>query len=182
VSDSFATWLRRQVESDLAAAKIISDGGFAPERWDTDPPGQVNPVPAAASRGVNAALGLYPAEFPCGMPGWVQVFAYERMNDEPLESASCDGCSYPVALVESGRRQFDHIRRHDPQNAVADCEAKLAILDEYAVARAVADEEQDKPGGVGGSVLGCVKALERAVRHLGYGYRHRPGYRKEWKP
>ena len=36
-------WLRREIEADLAAAKIIGAGGFAPERWDTEPPGQVNP-------------------------------------------------------------------------------------------------------------------------------------------
>ena len=55
-------WLRREIERDLSAARIIGAGGFEPQRWDTQPPGQVNPEHIPASDEVSVALGLDPAK------------------------------------------------------------------------------------------------------------------------
>jgi hypothetical protein len=191
VNGTPAEWLRQQVEADLAAARIISDGGFAAERWDTEPPGQVNPPRTGASAGINAALGLDPEDFPCGMPGWVQLAAWERLVGERPEDAVREG-SCPVVLVDSGRREFEHVIRHDPQNAAADCEAKLSILDELAAAKARRDAERDDYGRwVSGDVQDrrpqfpgppseVIAGLECAVRLLASGYRHRDGYAEHW--
>ena len=142
-------WLRKQIEADLAAAKIISSGGFSPERWDTEPPGQVNPEKIADSEQVNAALGLEPEDFPAWSPSWVQLAAYSKLNNEPDEKYGRDSDA-PFALVNNGRREFEHIIRHDPRNVAADCEAKLAILDEHRLVLADHGEphaaRQTRPG------------------------------------
>jgi hypothetical protein len=57
---------------------------------------------------------------------------------------------------------------------VAQLEAELAILGEHA-----SNDFEKYP-----ECARCaVEAFPcRTVRHLGSGYRHRPGYREEWKP
>ena len=189
-------WLRKTIEGDLAAAKIIGTGGFAPQRWDTEPPGQVNPEHIPASDQVSAALGLDREEAP---GGWGEIVAYDRLNNEPPERDGRDSTA-PVMLVDSGRREFDHIIRHDPRNVVADCEAKLAILETHHILhrydRSEAYEEfsvTPHPG-ARGCDFGCVTCHYRGmggvwgqgycltVRQLASAYRHRPGYREEdWK-
>lgn len=163
-----AAWLRREIEADLAAARIIGAGGFMPERWDTDPPGQVNPDDIPASRQVTEAIGAAHEE----VCGWVQLVAWNRLNNEPPEKDSRDSTS-PVILVDNGRREFEHIIRQDPRNTVARCEAELAILGLH-----VPLEDTEPPM--------CVICLEhvdcRTVRLLGSGYRHRPGYDSSWAP
>ena len=189
-------WLRKQIEADMAAAKIISDGGFSPERWDTEPPGQVNPVDIPQNDAVTAALGCAP-EYICG---WVQLVAYGKLNNE-ADEAYCRDSEAPFALVDNGRREFDHIIRHDPRNVVADCEAKLAILDEHYILTS-GDRNPDyeefsvvpwgAKGGAGDRGSGCVTChyygmggvkgygVCRTVRSLASAYKHRPGYREVW--
>ena len=165
-------WLRKTVEGDLAAAKIIGAGGFAPQRWDTEPPGQVNPEHIPASDQVSAVLGLDREEAPCG---WVEIVAYDRLNNEPPERDGRDSTA-PVMLVDSGRREFDHIIRHDPRNVIADCEAKLAILDEHGSEHMCFENTRD------GNTWSWYDGDCRVMRTIAGAYRHRPGYREEdWK-
>ena len=190
-------WLRKEIERDLSAACIIGAGGFEPQRWDTEPPGQVNPEHIPASNEVSAALGLDSEEAPCG---WVQVVAYDRLNTEPPERDSRDSTA-PVVLADSGRRAFEHIVRHDPRNEAARCEAELAILDEhYILYRDDTNELYEEfsvcyPPGIPGMNCGCVTChyighggvkeygICRTVKLLASAYRRRPGYREEdWKP
>jgi Family of unknown function (DUF6221) len=190
-------WLRKQIEGDLAAAKIISDGGFSPERWDTEPPGQVNPEAIPQNDAVTAALGCEP-EYICG---WVQLVAYSKLNNEPDEAYSRDS-EAPFALVDNGRREFDHIIRHDPRNAAADCEAKLAILDEHALTWpggkpeyvVLDDVAVDSHGGrhnvtVRGPAIAPYECKTcgyeyggpcRTVRLLLGAYKHREGFGEKW--
>lgn len=185
-------WLRKTIEGDLAAAKIISDGGFGPQRWDTEPPGQVNPEDIPQNAAVTAALGCEP-EYICG---WVQLVAYDKMNNEPDEAYCRDG-EAPFALVDNGRREFDHIIRHDPRNEVARCEAELAILREHYILTA-GDRNPayeafslypcGAKGGAGDQGSGCITChyysqgavksygICRTVRLLAGGYKHRPGF------
>lgn len=205
MSDQDGTaWLRAQIEADLAAAKIISAGGFAPELWDTEPPGQVNPGDIPQGDAVTAALGCAP-EYICG---WVQVVAYDKFSDEPDEAYQRDSGA-PFALVDNGRREVDHIIRNDPRNVVARCEAELAILDEHArllhfpaetlAAWRTAGVPEDRIAKASG-VASCARchtpvddAREdedqclsvaypcRTVRLLASGYRHKSGYEEAWK-
>ena len=161
-------WLRKTIKDDLAAAMIISAGGFAPERWDTEPPGQVNPEDIPQSDAVTAALGVEP-EYICG---WVELVAYDKLNNEPDERYGRDS-EAPFALIDNGRREFDHVIRHDPRNVVADCEAKLAILDEHG------DEHMCFKNSHDGNTWAGYDGDCKIVRLLASGYRHRPGYREE---
>jgi hypothetical protein len=161
--------LRRQIEGDLAAAKLIGAGGYDPQRWDTDPPGQVNParIEGVGAAVVSAALG-------CGHPAtWVRVESWDRCPGDPEDMRES---GEPVALVNNGRREADHICRHDPRNVVADCEAKLDILDEHP-------ESAGDPGH-------CARCQNwmfavaapwpcTTIRRMAAGYRHRPGYQEE---
>jgi len=187
VSDDLVTWLRAEILADKAAAEIISDGGFAPERWDSEPPGEVNLPRLPQADAITAALGINPHDeaFP-RHEHWTELVSWERENDEP-ESARVRESDLPVAIVNDGRREADHIRRHDPRFAVADCEAKLAILDEHTHAPADLDSE-------GSADFGCrtchmvhdeftaAAGWCKTVRLLASGYQHRPGYQEEWKP
>ena len=173
--DEIVAWLRQQISGDLTAAQIIGAGGFEPQRWDTEPPGLVNPPSIRARAQINVALLPDPEDRlmrEC-LPGWVQIVSYDRMLGEPPER-DCRDDDLPVALVADGRREFDHIIRHDPRNVVADCEAKLAILGRYARQAAKYGEncmEEDR-----------IWVLEPVVRLLASGYRHREGFKEEWLP
>lgn len=129
------TWLRQQIKEDLDAARIISEGGFLPERWDTCPEGQVNPhsfsLEGAGFRFTQDGFALDTDKE--DLPGewkqkWMALWPYNRCNNEPpdLEGIESD---FPVVIVDHGRRQFDHIRRQDPRNIVSRCEALLKIMD-----------------------------------------------------
>ena len=193
------SWVRKTIEADLAAAKIIGAGGFEPQRWDTEPPGQVNPEAASVTDAINEALLPDPEDRPPFrpyLPRWVQIVSYDRLNNEPPE-ADCRDDDMPVILVQDGRRQFDHIVRHDPRNVVADCEAKLAILDAHHILsnadRSEAYEEFSVVA-IGGANKdhGCVTChyygmggvkghgVCYTVRTLVAGYKHRDGFDPSW--
>lgn len=114
----------------------------------------------------------------------------------------------PVAVC-NGDYAANHIVRHDPLNALADCEAKLAILDLYAATRALVDrpppaaarhpaavKEHARMYGIPEAQAAAtlvsardyldarreLAVLEPVVRLLASGYSHRAGYREEWKP
>jgi len=189
MSDDLVTWLRRQVEDDLSIARMISQGGFEAQRWDTEPPGQVNPPRDPASAAISKAIGQEP-EYSCG---WVQIVVYEREIGDPPEEEYLE-IGGVAALAEIGRREFDHIIRHDPRSVVADCEAKLSILGMHEpvpfwgnnpppLAQRTPENvkayycECQCPDGVIEGTYPCETA-----RMLASGYRFRSGYREEWKP
>jgi Family of unknown function (DUF6221) len=169
-------WLRKQIEGDKSAALIISCGGFAPERWDTDPPGQINlermPEAHAIDRLLTNAEEGDPAFRPHGY--WAALHSWDRENHEP-ESARVRESDLPVAIVNDGRREADHIRRQDPFNTVARCEAELAIVD--LCERVIRDDEGEQLWSDGWAGLGVAKLNLAAVAS---GYRHRPGYAEHW--
>jgi Family of unknown function (DUF6221) len=184
--DEAVAWLREQIEGDLAAARIIGPGGYDPQRWDTDPPGQVNCASMGASAAITAALGP-DADSSCG---WVRLESWDRCPGDPEDVRES---AVPVALVEDGRREVDHIRRHDPRNVVADCEAKLAILDEhvsdggpsYPQCIRCADTHRDDCDcgwlSLGGEHWRSAQDFPcRTVRLLAAAYRHQNGYARYW--
>ena len=92
----------------------------------------------------------------------------------------------------------EHMARHDPQNVVADCEAKLAILDEHYILTSNDQNEAYEEFSVyrfpsHDCDFGCVcchymaqgavrnYGYCRTVRHLASGYRHREGYAGHWE-
>ncbi len=141
-------------------------------RWDTEPPGQVNPekVPYAAELDKILVPDEEDRMLRPGPAGyWTEVVAYDRMNTEP-PGADCRDSDLPVMLVNNGRREASHVIRHDPRWAVADCEAKLAILDEHRSFDPASDW-------LGGFCATCGEVDHRrvawpcrTVRLLGYGY------------
>lgn len=174
VSDDPVTWLRATIEGDKRAALIISDGGFAPQHWDTDPPGIVNPVSDPASLAVSEAIGQEP-EY---SSGWVQIAVYEReIGDAPEEEYREPGAV--AAIADIGRRQFDHIRRHDPRDTVARCDAELAILD---ICERVIREDKDRLCDDDDPRWSGLAVARVTVSFLASGYRHRAGYLEKWKP
>lgn len=193
-AEALVAWLRAEILARKAAAVIISDGGFAPEHWDTEPPGTVNPEIMPKADAITAVLGVDPHDeaFP-RHDYWTPLFAWERENCE-AERERVREADMPVALVNNGRREADHIRRSDPRDAVARCEAELAVLDELEAARKrMASEQADYGAWVRGQAPGerprfdgpdrsLIPGLERAVRLIGSGYQHRPGYLEEWRP
>lgn len=91
--------------------------------------------------------------------------------------------------------QAAHIALNDPQDVIARCEAELAILDLYDRTLAIVRTPVDL------RALAAEKPVIREMRARDYldaerelcvlvpvvallasGYRHRPGYREEWKP
>jgi hypothetical protein len=198
--DEAIEWLRQQVEGDKSAALIISSGGYAPERWDTDPQGQVNPEGMTQARAIDALLADEddPAFQPHGC--WVALHSWDRENNEPEEDRVRES-DLPVVIVNDGRREADHIRRQDPRNTVARCEAELAILDEHYILWSAGsgisnpeqyDEFSVVPVGGANQDHGCVcchyygmggvkgYGVCRTVRLLAGGYRHRDGYAELW--
>jgi Family of unknown function (DUF6221) len=198
MSDEAAVkWLREQIEADLSAATIISNGGFAPERWDTDPRGQVNAARMPECDAITRALGEDPDDvaFP-RHAFWTALVSWEKENNE-AEDERVRESDLPVAIVNNGRREANHISRHDPLNTVADCEAKLAILDEHYILFADDQNEAYEEFSVvrvGGADQdhGCVTChcygqgaakgygYCRTVRALASAYRYRDGYEEHW--
>lgn len=83
-----------------------------------------------------------------------------------------DAAERPIA-VAIGDCAAAHIAWHDPLSVLARCEAELAILDEHG------------PGKYGDACRCCYGTLAypcQTVRLVGSGYRHRPGYLREWAP
>lgn len=157
-AEASVAWLREQIEGDIRAARIISAGGFEPQRWDTEPPGQVNPAADPSSAQISAAIGQDEA-YSCG---WVQIVVYERVIGDLPEAEYRDPGAV-AAIAEIGRREFDHIRRHDPQDVIADCEAKLDLLRMFWPLPAYGEMTARQ-------VLGAVASA----------YRHRQGYAEHW--
>ena len=172
-AEASVAWLREQIEGDIRAARIISAGGFEPQRWDTEPPGQVNPAADPSSAQISAAIGQDEA-YSCG---WVQIVVYERVIGDLPEAEYRDPGAV-AAIAEIGRREFDHIRRHDPQDVIADCEAKLGLI-----------EAHDKPThycplpalpSKHGQLWTPEEGPCWTLHLLARAYKHRDGYAEHW--
>jgi hypothetical protein len=100
----------------------------------------------------------------------------------------------PLVVKHTWPQESGHIVANDPRDTIARCDAEIAVLDELEGARAALRLECDDYGAwVRGETSGprpaipgpspmLIPGLERAVALIASGYRHRPGYREEWKP
>jgi hypothetical protein len=75
----------------------------------------------------------------------------------------------PFVLSEDA----DHLMRQNPRDTITRCEAELALLDDYAEAKAFYDKHLSAPAGE-------LHGLNSAIKRLASGYRHRPGFDPEW--
>jgi hypothetical protein len=73
---------------------------------------------------------------------------------------------------------LEHIAIHDPRDVIADCDAKLAVLD--LCERVIRDDAEDHDDcGAADSWTGFAVA-RLTVQLLASGYRHRDGWQEEW--
>jgi hypothetical protein len=87
---------------------------------------------------------------------------------------ACSTCEHSGIHEAPGR----HIAIHDPRDTIARCDAELAILDLYAEA----DYKRDHPGPADPTHLTTAfLAIGEAVGLIGDGYRHRDGWKDEWR-
>jgi Family of unknown function (DUF6221) len=66
-----------------------------------------------------------------------------------------------------------HAILHDPLDVLTDCEGKLALID--LCAQVISDD-----GGRRFDRWSGLAVARLTVRHIAYGYRHRPGYAEHW--
>jgi Family of unknown function (DUF6221) len=103
-------------------------------------------------------------------PVWSEMTSGVLVTGPPEHDDTWSGT---FAMGDSRLTRF--IAGRDPRWVIADCEAKLAVLDEH----------DTRDWQVGDRSHDCQWRSWpcRTVRLLGYGYRFRPGYREaEWKP
>jgi len=120
---------------------------------------------------------------------WTEQSSGVLVFAEPTETDTWHGT---WAMGDSSVTRL--MEANDPRDTIARCDAELAILDELAAATARRKAEAadygawaagDAPAvrpAFSGPDVKLIEGLERAVRLLGWGYRHRPGYREEWRP
>jgi hypothetical protein len=81
-----------------------------------------------------------------------------------------------------------HIATHDPGDTIARCETELAILNEHApqgrMCCRICTAPELEIHGDGGAVWEHTPVANpcRTVQLLGYGYRHRDGWKERWRP
>lgn len=97
---------------------------------------------------------------------------WREMSSGVLDVGDHDPADHWAGVWAAGDSRLTRfIASHDPRAIIADCEAKLAIL-EYAEATSERYGRESVPARI---ALQCVAVL-------GSGYQHRPGYREEWRP
>ena len=109
---------------------------------------------------------------------WVLIPQKPSGYPQDIENPAQRGMVIATTYAEPGEPPIvgDHILRHQPDDATADLDAKLRILD--YIERIFADSDSE--------VIPTWQETRHEVaqtmlRILGYGYRHRPGYRAdEW--
>lgn len=146
-------WLRAQIESDKAAGEAATPGPWA---WE-----------ATGEKDSSWAVGLVQDEAGNTLSGQI----------EPGEGIIIDGVGEGI---DGNLADAAHIALHNPAEAVADCEAKLAILDLYA--RINEDDERSHEAFLrNGEFSGLAHDTARQfVSLLAAGYRHRGGYARFW--
>ncbi|MGC5012546.1 DUF6221 family protein [Streptosporangium sp. DT93] len=120
---------------------------------------------------------------------WLRAQIGEQLTKARAAEEVLDGNWYSPDLSEwalrhLGRAEGDHIAANPPCDVIARCEVELLLLDEHAAAA-----DPYSPTGFvcktcndGGLPVEPACSPCRTVRLLAYGYRHRPGWREEWRP
>jgi hypothetical protein len=118
---------------------------------------------------VHAGAVTVPAGPPAASSAWREQSSGVLVTSEGREDDAWYGT---WAMGDSRLTRL--IAANDPRDTIARCEAELAILDLHA-----SNDYERYPE----CVHCAVEAFPcRTVRYPGYGYRHRPGWREEWKP
>lgn len=99
--------VRAVLQADLSAARAVGAGGYDPQRWEVNPPVEARGNPEG---------------------WWTEVISLDRLTGEGDDRDVREDL-VPVALVRTGRREWEHVVRHDPRTEVARAEAVLAVLD-----------------------------------------------------
>jgi len=153
-------WLREQIAEDRSKAEVATPGP-----WNTSGPDTI------------AQWTIYDAEWSVAS---TTVYDHNKpMSNKP--GARGPGYIDPDANAE-------HIARWDPARVLAECDAKLAILeqhptgsgwdgDNFGCAVCETCAHYDHSGDLNGDPYPC-----KTLRHLALPYSDRPGYREEWKP
>jgi hypothetical protein len=127
--------------------------------------------------GQDRAMARDLTESEAAAPVWHEMTSGVLVTGPPEHD---DAWSGTFAMGDSRLTRF--IAGRDPRWVAADCEAKLAVLDEYAAAVTVFEVGRTEPGGIGPGVYACLKAFDRTVRLLGWAYQFRDGYKEIWRP
>ena len=164
--DELLLWLRATIVGDKAKAEAATAG---PWRWTGD----------------------YPeGTCPHGYEWTDHGPDLQSGDDYVITTSGYDASGLNIKDVDA-----EHIAQHDPRDTVARCDAELAILDEHAPVHAWRPFSA-RPGRGDGEHVGCKKCVTwiegripereaypcRTVRLLAQGYRHRPGWKQEWRP
>ncbi|ETK36150.1 DUF6221 family protein [Microbispora sp. ATCC PTA-5024] len=163
MSDELMTWLRATIEGDKAASEAAE--AASPGPW-------VN----SGQAGLGDAWQIHGAPTEESGVEW---------NDEVGDVVRVPSRVATLNYEDGGgvwaREAAEHIVLQQPMHTIARCEVELAILDlcERERAEWPGHRSWDSESDQGVARAG---ALEDAVRRLAYGYRHRPGWREEWKP
>jgi hypothetical protein len=98
--------------------------------------------------------------------------AWSAVKNDDLDYTIRDDGAPTLALADSWREDAAHwIALHDPRDEIADCEAKLALIDELVDLRIVGIAYPDETGPEGAKVMLGI---------LASAYRHREGYAEHW--
>lgn len=101
-------------------------------------------------------------------------------NAEHDEVVAADGITVADGFALSGRQlraTVDHIAAHDPDDVIADCDAKLAIVNlmDETLKYAEGDTETDH--------YGALSAADDTLRHLAQPFAGHPDHKgEEWTP
>jgi hypothetical protein len=94
-----------------------------------------------------------------------------------------DGTAPEDPMADTWREDVGaHIALHDPQDVIADCEAKLAILDEHQAGSWVHEipAEPPEPPPWQRCTAGDGRTPCKTVRLLASSFRHHPGFAEHW--
>lgn len=107
-------------------------------------------------------------------PPWSAFIAGSLMSGAPPNDE--EFCAVFGEEFEPDDATARHIARHDPQDVIADCDAKLQIVRELSTVTL-----WNWPSPADGSVpMEYVEALRHVLKLLAQGYRHRDGWKDEW--
>lgn len=101
-------------------------------------------------------------------------------NEEADEVVAADGITVADGFALSGRQlraTVRHIAANDPVDVIADCDAKLALIDHYGKTQAYAEVEQRQEYVLAAGACGV------ALKHLAQPFAGHPDHKgEEWAP
>ncbi len=160
LAEELAAWLREQVEADMATARAAIDHGASLQR-------------GTGTWHVSHSLCDASCDDDCPDAGRCHAAA----ADPEGECRCCAVEGDDILIYEEGghtQAQAVHIARHDPRDVIADCEAKLAVLDEHDGEHMCFENTCD------GNTWDYYDGDCRVMRQLASGCRHREGWKQEW--